>query len=280
MAALRIEGEPIAREIRDLLSRIRPPRPPRVVALHNRDNAACRIYRRMQEKLFAGHGVAYEAREVDAGSSESDALALVESLSRDPGVTGVTVHVPLPAGWDLYRLLGRLDPAKDVEGMHPHNLGMLSYREHLPEPCAAAAAITIARHVRPSLKGLEIVVVGHSAMVGKPITMLLLQSATEAPTPTVCHVATRSTREHTRRADVLFVAAGRPALITGDDLKPGATVIDIGVNRLPDGKIVGDVEAESAARVAAHLTPVPGGVGPVTLAMLLRNVLACAGARV
>lgn len=275
MTAKRLEGEALARRLREEFVRevaklgVRP----RVVAIHHKDNPAVRVYSRMQKSLFEKVGVEYEVRPISSTTSEADVLSVVDSLNRDEAVHGITVHLPLPEAHDTYRVLRSIDPSKDVEGTHPHNIGMIAYGEHNPTPCAARAAVELARQAHPSFQGLEACIVGHGALVGKPIAFLLLQSKLEAPTPVICHIATRDLALHTRRADLLFVAAGKAGLIRKDMVKPGATVVDVGINKVGD-KIVGDA-AEDVAEVAGWLTPVPGGVGPVTMGILLRNLLAC-----
>lgn len=274
MTARRLEGETLARRLREDHARevaalgFRP----RVVALHNQDDPAGRVYSRMQRSLFEKCGVQYELRPV-GGAREAEVLRLVGELNRDRSVHAITVHLPLPEGIDTYRVLREIDPRKDVEGTHPHNIGMIAYGEHNPTPCAARAAVELAKLAHPSFRGMEACIVGHGALVGKPIAFLLLQSRMEAPTPVVCHVGTRDLAYHTRRADLLFVAVGKAGLIRAPMVKPGATVVDIGINKSGD-RIVGDVD-EEVGGIAGALTPVPGGVGPVTLAVLLRNLVAC-----
>lgn len=275
MTAVLLEGASLARRLREEHSReiaalgFRP----RVVAIHNADNPACRVYLRMQRSLFEKCGVDYEVVPISAGTPERRILATIEELNRKRDVHAITVHLPVPEPVDTYRVLRSIDPAKDLEGTHPHNIGMIAYGEHNPTPCAARAAVELARSVHPSFRGMEACIVGHGALVGKTITFLLLQSRTEAPTPVTCHIATRDLALHTRRADLLFVAVGKAGLIRSDMVKPGATVLDIGINKVGD-KIVGDV-AEEVREVAGRLTPVPGGVGPATLGILLQNLLAC-----
>jgi methylenetetrahydrofolate dehydrogenase (NADP+)/methenyltetrahydrofolate cyclohydrolase len=269
-----LRGEPTAERIRAAAAAeiARLGTRPRVVAVHNPESPAARYYMKQQRKACASAGVDYEVVEVGAGT---DVLALVDRLNRDAAVTGITVHAPLPAGVDANRVMRAVAPGKDIEGTHPENLGMLAFGEHRPAPCAASAAVELARAARPSFKGLEAVVVGRSPLVGKAIALLLLQSRAEAPTPTVCHTGTRDLGAVTRRADLLFVAAGRAGLVRGDMIRRGAVVIDVGINETADRKLVGDVVFEEAREVAGVLTPVPGGVGPVCLAVLLANVAAC-----
>jgi methylenetetrahydrofolate dehydrogenase (NADP+) / methenyltetrahydrofolate cyclohydrolase len=250
--------------------------PPGVVAVHNPESAAARYYLRAQKKTCAEAGVRYEVRTLEPGADQAQVLALLRELNRDPKVTGITVHTPLPKGMDQDVVMSAIAPSKDIEGIHPENLGRLAFGGHDPAPCAASAAVELARAARPSFKGLDAVVVGRSALVGKAIALLLLQSKADAPTPTLCHTATADLGAHTRRADLLFAAAGRAGLIRGSMIKPGAVVIDVGINETPEGKLVGDVVFDEAKEVAGVLTPVPGGVGPVCHYILLRNIAACA----
>ena len=247
----------------------------KVVAVHNPESPAARYYLRAQKKVCGEAGVDYEVRTPDPGSI----LAVLAELAADPTVDGITVHTPLPKGVDEQAVWLAVAPGKDIEGIHPENLGRLQVGEHHPAPCAASAAVALARSVRPSMKGLEAVVVGRSALVGKAIAALLLQARGEAPTVTVCHTATSDLGAYGRRADLLFAAAGRAGLIRGSMIKPGAVVIDVGINEGPDGKVVGDVVFDEAKDVAGVLTPVPGGVGPACHYILLRNIAACARAK-
>jgi methylenetetrahydrofolate dehydrogenase (NADP+)/methenyltetrahydrofolate cyclohydrolase len=249
---------------------------PRVVAVHNPQSAAARFYLRAQRKTCLEAGLDYEVRSLEASWDQSRVVALIGDLSRDPQVTGISVHTPLPEGMDAPGVMSAVSPRKDIEGIHPENLGRLAFGEHHPAPCAASAAVELARSARPSFRGLDAVVVGRSALVGKAVALLLLQPRADAPTVTLCHTATADLGAHTRRADVLFAAAGRAGLIRGDMVKPGALVVDVGINEGPGGSVVGDVAFSEVKEVAGFLTPVPGGVGPVCHYVLLRNVVACA----
>lgn len=248
----------------------------KVVAVHNPESPAARYYLRAQKKVCGEAGVEYEVRALEPGDGQARILALLAELGADPTVDGITVHTPLPKGVDEQAVWLAVAPGKDIEGIHPENLGRLQVGEHHPAPCAASAAVALARAVRPSMKGLDAVVVGRSALVGKAIAALLLQAKGEAPTVTVCHTATADLGAHGRRADLLFAAAGRAGLIRGSMIKPGAVVIDVGINEGPDGKAVGDVVFDEAKDVAGVITPVPGGVGPACHYILLRNIAACA----
>lgn len=273
----RLEGEPLAREIRTRAEEaIRAlARPPRVVVLHNAQDSANRSYRRQQAKTFPRYGVRYELEEFDPAKGPEALAERLRALSRDDSVTGIAVDQPLPAGFDARAILASVDPCKDIEATHPANLGALLYGGEGPRPAAAAAAVELARHARPSLRGLDAVVIGRSAMVGRPIALMLLAMGRDAPTVTVCHTASRDVAEHARRADVLFVAAGRAGLVRGSWVRRGAVVVDVGIHAA-DGRICGDVAFEEVAEVAEALTPVPGGVGPVAQAVLLENVARCA----
>lgn len=281
MAATLLTGEPIAKRLKavwgkEIEALRRKGVQPKVAALHNSANAACRIYRKMQQGLCDEFSIPFEVTSIQEGTSTQEVRERVQELNGDPKITGITVHWPLPDPIDPNEIMLAVSPRKDIEGTHPQNLGMLSLGPHTPAPCAARAALEILRTITPSFKGLEVIIVGHSTLVGKAIANLLLQSKYESATPTICHVATTDMAFHTRRADVLIVAAGKAGLVRGDMIKQGAVVIDIGVNRTAEGKLVGDVVFDEAKEVAGAITPVPGGVGPVTIALLLRNIIDCA----
>ena len=200
-------------------------------------------------------------------------LALLRRLNADPKVHGILLQLPLPTGLDEDEAIAAIAPEKDADGLHPTNLGRLLAGVPSVVPCTPAGCLEILDHYGCDLKGAEAVVIGRSRLVGKPLAQLLLA---RHATVTMCHTRTRDLAAHTRRADVLCVAAGRPRTVAGDMVKEGAWVIDVGINRLETGKLVGDVEFESVAARARAVTPVPGGVGPMTIAMLLRNTLRAA----
>jgi methylenetetrahydrofolate dehydrogenase (NADP+)/methenyltetrahydrofolate cyclohydrolase len=182
--------------------------------------------------------------------------------------------MPLPEGISTEEIQNTIALEKDVEGVNPGNMGLLVLGKEGPAPCTAMAVMELIKSTGVDIKGKEVTVVGHSAIVGKPITLLLLFSLTESATPTVCHIATQDLSSHTKSADILIVAVGKAGLIKGDMIKPGAMVIDVGINRTEDG-IKGDVVFEEASEIASKITPVPGGVGPVTTAILLRSTIDC-----
>ncbi|HEU0193462.1 MAG TPA: bifunctional methylenetetrahydrofolate dehydrogenase/methenyltetrahydrofolate cyclohydrolase FolD [Gaiellales bacterium] len=208
-------------------------------------------------------------------STQEQVEAMVDRLNAADNVDGILVQSPLPGGLDFKRVLERIDPAKDVDGFHPLNVGRLVAGQPTLVACTPAGVMELLRRSETPLEGAEAVVVGRSDIVGKPVALLLLH---QSATVTVCHSRTRDLPAVTRRADILVAAVGRPRMITGDMVKPGATVIDVGINRTDDG-LVGDVDFEPAAAMAGAITPVPGGVGPMTIAMLMRNTLTAASAR-
>jgi methylenetetrahydrofolate dehydrogenase (NADP+)/methenyltetrahydrofolate cyclohydrolase len=245
------------------------------------DDPASTVYVRSKVKRTAEAGMRSFDHRLPANVSEADLLDAIARLNADPAVHGILVQLPLPHHLDARRILDALDPAKDVDGLHPINAGRLASGLPSLVPCTPRGCVILAKTVRRSLAGLEAVVVGRSNIVGKPLAQLLLA---EDATVTVAHSKTRDLPEVCRRADLLFAAVGRPEFVQGNWVKPGATVIDVGINRIakPDGKtrLVGDVAYAAASRVAGAITPVPGGVGPMTIACLLLNTLqaACAQA--
>jgi methylenetetrahydrofolate dehydrogenase (NADP+)/methenyltetrahydrofolate cyclohydrolase len=275
-----LDGKSIAQTMRVRLKEARAglgPRTIRLVSVEIGQNPAAAVYLRNQQRAAAEVGIEMEAIHLPIGTTEADLITKIAELNRAPEVAGILVQRPLPPGIDPRHVQTAIDPHKDVEGMHPQNMGSILYREPLLPPCTAAAAQHLIVATGMDLRGAETVVVGHSEIVGKPIAVLLLHHLS---TVTVCHIGTRKLTDHTRRADILVVAVGKSGLVHGDMIKPGAVVIDVGINTGPDGKITGDVDFASASEVAGFLTPVPGGVGPVTVAMLLRNTLRAAGAAV
>ena len=286
MPAQLLEGGPIAEriinEVRQALAAL--PAPPKLAAVLATDNPGARFYAGSQAKACEEAGIQYELHDparAGALSTEDQMRAYVRRLNADASLTGIILLVPAPEGVDARRVQMEIAPHKDVEGVTPANIGRLFYGDFSLAPCTAHAVVRILREAKVDLKGKEAVVVGHSEIVGKPAVVMLLKSVMESPTVTCCHIATRDLAFHTRRADVLIVAAGKAGLIRGDMVKPGAVVVDVGINRVKvEGekrpRIVGDVEFEAARQVAAAITPVPGGVGMVTTALLLANVVECA----
>ena len=237
------------------------------------EDPASQIYVRGKKRAADSVGIATRDHLHPQGIAQRDLAELLHSLNTDRAVHGILLQLPLPKGLDETVALAAIDPDKDVDGLHPTNLGRLLAGERGTVPCTPAGCLEILDHYGAKLEGAEAVVVGRSRLVGKPLAQLLLA---RNATVTTCHTRTRDLAEHTRRADVLCVAAGRPRMITGDMVKDGAWVIDVGVNRLPTGKLAGDVDFESVEKCAGGVTPVPGGVGLLTVAMLLKNTLAAA----
>lgn len=247
---------------------------PKLVSITVGDVAAVDVYVRNQRAKAEQAGIGFEERRYLADLTAEELEAAIHGMNADPRITGIIIQRPVPAHIPIKAIQAAIHPLKDVEGMHPASIGNIVYNQLDLAPCTAAASVELLKATGLELKGLEVVIVGHSEIVGKPIAFLLMS---EGATVTVCHHMTRSVAAHARRADALFVAVGRPRLIKADMVKPGAAVIDIGINAetLPDGssRVVGDVDTESVKEVASWITPVPGGVGPVTVAILLRNTM-------
>ena len=234
---------------------------------------ASTVYVRAKKNTAASVGITSPDYVYPEGLSQRALLDLVDQLNADPTVHGILVQLPLPKGLDEDAVVRRIDPRKDVDGLTPTNLGQLLAGAPTVVPCTPAGCLEVLDHYGASLQGAEAVVIGRSRLVGKPLAQLLLA---RHATVTMCHTRTRDLAFHTRRADILCVAAGRPRMITGDMIKPGAWIIDVGVNRLESGKLAGDVDFASAEKVAHAITPVPGGIGPMTIAMLMKNTLEAA----
>ncbi|HHW12506.1 MAG TPA: bifunctional methylenetetrahydrofolate dehydrogenase/methenyltetrahydrofolate cyclohydrolase FolD [Firmicutes bacterium] len=234
------------------------------------DDPASQIYVRNKEKSCQELGIKSEVYRLPATTTQEELETLIDRLNADPHVHGILVQLPLPAPLREKEITDRIKPEKDVDGFHPVNLGRLLRGEPGIRPCTPAGIMELIKASRVEVKGRECVVVGRSNIVGKPVFHLLLQ---EHGTVTVCHSRTPDLVTVTRRADILVVAVGKAGLIDGTMVKPGAVVIDVGVNRLPSGKVVGDVDFSSAQEVAGAITPVPGGVGPMTIAMLMKNTV-------
>ena len=237
------------------------------------DFAPSKIYVANKKKAADSVGIASEDHLHPAGLDRAGLLALLGRLNADPRVHGILLQLPLPAGLDEDEAIAAIDPAKDVDGLHPVNLGRLLAGSPTVVPCTPAGCVEILDHYGCELKGAEAVVIGRSRLVGKPLAQLLLA---RHATVTMCHTRTRDLAAHTRRADVLCVAAGRAGTVTKDMVKDGAWVVDVGINRLETGKVVGDVDFGGVSERVQAITPVPGGVGPMTIAMLLRNTLRAA----
>ncbi|HVG51707.1 MAG TPA: bifunctional methylenetetrahydrofolate dehydrogenase/methenyltetrahydrofolate cyclohydrolase FolD, partial [Xanthobacteraceae bacterium] len=241
-------------------------------------NPASEVYVGSKKKMTVEAGMKSFDYTMPETASEAELLALIDKLNKDPAVNGILVQLPLPEQIDANKVINAIDPGKDVDGFHPLNAGRLATGLPALVPCTPLGCIILAKSVMPSLAGKDAVVVGRSNIVGKPLAALLIA---ESATVTVAHSKTKDLPEVCRRADLLFAAVGRPEMIKGDWVKPGAIVIDVGINRVPSAtpgktKIVGDVAYAECAERAGAITPVPGGVGPMTIACLLVNTLRAA----
>lgn len=246
------------------------------------DDPASAVYVRNKGKACEAAGMRSETIRLPAETSQEDLLAIVDRLNADPAVHGILVQMPLPKGLDSEQVIRRIAPAKDVDGFHPVNVGelLIGTGEGFA-PCTPAGVIELLRAYGVETKGKDVVVIGRSTIVGKPMAALLVQPGTDA-TVTVCHSRTKDLAAHTRRADILVAAIGKARFVTADMVKPGAVVIDVGINRIDDAsapngsRLVGDVDFDAVRPVASLITPVPGGVGPMTIAMLLANTVRAA----
>lgn len=276
MTATLLDGKRLAAEIRAQLAHdvvtisARLGRAPGLGVLLVGDDAASQVYVRNKEIAAREIGMVSQVLRLPGNASQAQVEEQVLALNEAPHIDGFLVQLPLPKGLDEQRVTSLILPAKDADGLHPHNLGRLLVGLPAPRPCTPAGVMALLEHSGIELAGANAVVVGRSAIVGKPLALLLLE---KNATVTVCHSRTRDVADCVRRADVVVAAVGRPELIRGEWIKQGAVVIDVGINRLADKKLVGDVEFKAAQLRASAITPVPGGVGPMTIAMLLKNTL-------
>ncbi len=272
-----IDGKAIAQDIRnEVKARVEKRvaaglvRPGLAVVLVGQDEAS-RIYVRNKRKACAETGIVSVAHDLPSSTTEAALLTLVDELNGDPTVHGILVQLPLPAHIDSRLVIERIHPSKDVDGFHPYTVGRLAQRIPLLRPCTPFGILTLVERIGVDPKGKVVVVVGASNHVGRPLALEFLLAGS---TVTICHRFTVDVEAEVRRAEILVVAIGKPGIIPGEWVKPGAIVIDVGINRQPNGKLIGDIGFEAASQRAAWITPVPGGVGPMTIAMLMHNTLA------
>ena len=237
------------------------------------DDPASAVYVRNKAKACADIGMHSEVIRYAADVPEQSVLAKIGELNRDPRIHGILVQLPLPVHIDNHKVLEAIDPGKDADGFHLYNLGALVTGSTVFPPCTPYGVMALLDHYRIPVEGRNAVVIGRSNIVGKPMALMLLQ---RSATVSICTSKTRDLKQYTAIADILVVAVGKPNLVTGDMVKPGVVVIDVGMNRLADGKLAGDVEFASVREKASHITPVPGGVGPMTITMLLGNTIQAA----
>jgi len=269
-----LEGRPVSERIKqEIRQQIQDlGLKPVLASIQAGENAAAEAYIKSQKKTAESLGIEYRLHRLAQEVAEGDIVGLIQNLNSDKAVNGILIQLPLPVQADYKKMAQYIAPEKDVEGMHPVNMGNLVFGQNRILPCTPLAVMELLASCLTELYGKEAVIVGHSEIVGKPLSILLLN---KFATVTVCHIGTSQAgrlEEHVRKAEVLIVAVGKPGLIKGEWIKEGAVVIDVGINRVGE-KIVGDVEFEEAAKRASFITPVPGGVGPLTATMLMRNLI-------
>jgi methylenetetrahydrofolate dehydrogenase (NADP+)/methenyltetrahydrofolate cyclohydrolase len=279
MSAQILDGKAIAAEVRAEIKQqvavleVDIGRPPGLAVVLVGEHPASQVYVRNKDRACGEVGFHSEIHTLAESTSQSELLALIDALNADERIDGILVQLPLPAQIDAEAVIERILPTKDVDGFHPYNVGRLSLKMPLLRPCTPKGVMTMLAHTGQSLEGLDAVIIGQSNIVGRPMALELLAARC---TITVCHSRTRDLADKARAADVLVVAIGRARYLPGDWVKPGALVIDVGMNRDDDGKLCGDVDFEAARERAGWITPVPGGVGPMTIASLLENTLQAA----
>lgn len=276
MTAQYINGKQVAQQVRDevkegvALRLAAGARAPGLAVIMVGTDPASAVYVGSKRNACNEVGIVSMAYDLPETTTQAELEALIDELNEAPDVDGILVQLPLPASLDAQTILERINPFKDVDGFHPFNMGRLAQRNPALRPCTPRGVITLLESIGLDLHGMNAVVVGASNIVGRPMSLELLLAGA---TTTVCHRFTHDLRTHVERAEILVVAVGRPHFIPGEWIRPGAVVIDVGINRLPSGKLVGDVEFDVAVERASYITPVPGGVGPMTVATLMQNTL-------
>jgi len=276
MSAQIIDGKTIAAKLRqDIKARVEQRhakglRAPGLAVILVGADPASQVYVGSKRRACEEVGFISVAHDLPADTSEATLLSLIDELNDNPEIDGILVQLPLPEHIGTETVIERIHPDKDVDGFHPYNVGRLALRQPVLRPCTPRGIITLLEHTGMDIKGMDAVVVGASNIVGRPMSLELLLAGC---TVTTCHRFTKDTEAHVRRADLVVVAVGKPGIVRGEWIKPGAIVIDVGINRTEDGKLVGDVDFDSASQNAGWITPVPGGVGPMTVATLLQNTV-------
>lgn len=282
MTAKIIDGRRIAEEFRreiragtDALAKAGRRRPGLAVVMLG-ENPASAVYVRNKRRACGETGIVSIAHDLPGSTGEAELFALIDRLNADPAIDGILVQLPLPAHIGSTAVLERIDPAKDVDGFHPYNVGRLAQRMPLQRPCTPYGMMLMLEREGLEPRGKNAVIIGQSNIVGRPMALELLM---KAATVTICHSQTKDLARHVGEADILVAAIGKPRFVPGGWVRPGAVVLDVGINRLADGKLVGDVDYDEAAKRAGWITPVPGGVGPMTIAALMKNTLESAQRR-
>ena len=276
MPAQRINGKLIAKQVRDnVASQVESivssgKRAPGLAVIIVGSDPASHVYVANKRKACEEVGFVSKAYDLPVETTQAELLKLVDELNQDKSVDGILVQLPLPAGLNAEEVLERIHPHKDVDGFHPYNIGRLAQRIPALRPCTPKGIMTLIESTKRPVKGLDAVIVGASNIVGRPMSLELLLAGC---TVTTCHKFTKNLRHHVEQADLLVVAVGKPEFIPGEWIKPGAIVIDVGINRKDDGRLVGDVQFSEAEQRAGWITPVPGGVGPMTVASLIENTV-------
>ena len=276
MTAKIIDGKAIAAEIRsDIKQRINKRgseglRAPGLAVILIGENPASEVYVRNKRRACEEAGILSQSYDLPDQTSQDELLKLIDELNNDPAIDGILVQLPLPDHFDTETVIERIRPDKDVDGFHPYNVGRLALRMPLLRPCTPYGIMTLLQHSGETIRGMDATIVGASNIVGRPMTLELMIAGCTA---TTCHRFTQDLAGKVGRSDLVIVAVGKPGIVKGEWIKPGAIVIDVGINRTKEGKLVGDVEFTSAAERAGWITPVPGGVGPMTVATLMQNTL-------
>lgn len=276
MTAQIIDGNNIAQQVRQhvgtqvqaIISSGK--RPPGLAVILVGSDPASQVYVGKKRQACEEVGFVSRSYDMDSNTSQEALIGLIDELNQDPEIDGILVQLPLPAGLNAETILERIHPHKDVDGFHPYNIGRLAQRIPALRPCTPKGIMTLIESTKRPVKGLNAVIVGASNIVGRPMSLELLLAGC---TTTTCHKFTQNLRQHVESADLLVVAVGKPKFVPGDWIKPGAIVIDVGINRADDGRLVGDIDYDTAKERAGWITPVPGGVGPMTVASLIENTL-------